>query len=171
MCASGRTIARLTGEAHDRVTRRSWGKSHVRASRDERAALESLAKVPLGVAAAAVGAPTEVSEMGPPASKASQPRHERCGCQQGAIASNRGTHSGTHSTPKSARNAGRERDRASCLKRRIGAYCTQGLFFRLLPKLDVAGSSPVARSVTHCRATTYDNGLPDAAGPFSWSQR
>jgi len=28
----------------------------------------------------------------------------------------------------------------------IGAYFTQGLFFVLLPKLDVVGSSPIARS-------------------------
>ena len=38
-----------------------------------------------------------------------------------------------------------------------------------LPKLDVAGSSPVARSVTHSTEPFDEMGLPDSAGPFSSS--
>jgi len=36
---------------------------------------------------------------------------------------------------------------ASRSQKGIGAYSTQPLFFRLLPKLDVVGSNPIARSL------------------------
>ena len=49
--------------------------------------------------------------------------------------------------PNSARNASRAVQQASRSQRGIGAYSTQRLFFRLLPKLDVVGSSPIARSL------------------------
>ena len=63
-------------------------------------------------------------------SKASQPRHQRCGCQQCGIRIDRGTRSGTRSTRKSARNAWRPANRASRLQRGIGAYSSHLLVFR-----------------------------------------
>ncbi len=65
-----------------------------------------------------------------------------------------GTHSGTHSRPQPARVAWRRLRQASVLHRGIGAYSTQPLVFGLLPKLDVTGSSTVARSRKALRNTS-----------------
>ena len=48
---------------------------------------------------------------------------------------------------RSPRDLSLGRHQASRAQRGIGAYLTQGLFFGLLPKLDVVGSSPIARSL------------------------
>jgi len=57
------------------------------------------------------------------------------------------TRRGTRSMPRSSLVRSRAAHQASCSQRRIGVYFTQCLFFRLLPKLDVVGSSPIARSL------------------------
>ena len=52
----------------------------------------------------------------------------------------------TRSRPKCTTDPWREGHQASRLQRGISAYATQPLFFVLLPKLDVVGSSPIALS-------------------------
>jgi hypothetical protein len=85
----------------------------------------------------------------------------------GLAMSQRGTRCGTRWMPKLAGNAWRTSHRASRPQRRIGAGSTQRLFFGLLPKLDVVGSSPIARSLEVLKSPTLPvAGIRTGPGDF-----
>jgi hypothetical protein len=63
------------------------------------------------------------------------------------------------------RNSWRLLHRAALLHRGIGAHSTHPLLFVLLPKLDVAGSSPVARSINEVIPELLE-WLADLGRPF-----
>jgi len=50
---------------------------------------------------------------------------------------------------------------------KINDLRNHSVIFAQLPKLDVAGSSPVARSSNRCGVGTYENRLPVLAAGFS----